>query len=256
MGWAKIDTALHRNPKIRMAGRDAREVFLFIILANAEQKADGQLPAVYADPEYLADSLQCSVEEARNGVKRCVTFHLLHVTDDVLSIVGWDSEWRVKNSTDRVAKYRAKKKAESKQGFVKGETLRNVSSVTRNACNALDITEQTDRTDNKSHAHRPDARERFDFAAIYAMYPRKVGKARGLKLCASKVKSEQKYQQLASAAQEMERLWSGATRDQLKFCPQFDTWVSKDRWLDAEQQGPSLDSKAEAAQYRPQLEAL
>lgn len=113
MTWAKIDTALHRNPKVRMAGRDAREVFIFILLANAEQKAGGKLPDYYADPEYLSDSLQCSVDEARNGMKRCETFHLLQVKDGVLTIVGWEPLWGMGSSTDRVRKHRERKKAEA-----------------------------------------------------------------------------------------------------------------------------------------------
>lgn len=83
-----------------------------------------------------------------------------------------------------------------------------------------------------------DERERFDFAAVYAHYPRKVGKSRGLSLCRSKVKSQAKYETILAAAEEMGRLWARASKDRMGFCPQFDTWVSKDRWLDPEQVGP------------------
>lgn len=144
MNWAKIDAGLHRNPKVRMAGRDARDVYLFLVLTNAEQNADGELPAMYADPEYLADTLQCSIDEARNGLKRCVTFQLLHVTDEIIRLIGWDDSWRVKTSSDRVAKHRRKKKAaekvppEKKQGVTKDETPCNVTPVTGNKCNALE----------------------------------------------------------------------------------------------------------------------
>lgn len=145
MAWAKIDTALHRNPKVRMAGRDAREVYLVILLANAEQKADGELPAFYADPEYLADVIQCTREEAQAGLKRCVTLQLLHVTDDVVAISGWDDTWRVKGSADRVAKHRAKKKAEKSRQLGQGETACNVTGVTGNAGNGLDKKREIDK---------------------------------------------------------------------------------------------------------------
>ena len=123
--WAKVDTGIHWNPKVRRAGREAREVYLLILLANAEQQADGEIAAHYADPDYLADCLQCSPDEARNGVKRCETFQLLHVTDESVRILGWDEEWRTKNSTDRVRKYRARKRAEKQrvEPSVTDETL-------------------------------------------------------------------------------------------------------------------------------------
>lgn len=85
---------------------------------------------------------------------------------------------------------------------------------------------------------------KFDFAAVYEIYPRKVGKTRGLSLCRSKVKTEARYDTILAAAEEMRRLWQHAPKDKRGFCPQFDTWVSKGRWLDDQQIGPDGEARA------------
>ena len=244
MTWAKIDTALHRNPKVRLAGRNARDVYLFVVLANADTGADGELNAMILDPAYLADQLMCSEADAIDGVKRCETFQLLHVTGSIVSICGWDDEWKVKTSSDRVRKHRDKKKQE----VAPDETLRNVTSVSCNGETHREIDRERER-ETESLAHPVDA-PAFDFDSVYGLYPRKVGKSRGLKLCKSKVKSEAKYDTLVVAVAEMAQLWSRAGKDRMKFCPQFDTWISKDRWQDSEQLGPDGEAKP-AGQLTP-----
>lgn len=85
-------------------------------------------------------------------------------------------------------------------------------------------------------------RENFDFESVYQSYPRRAGKVRGLNLARTKIQSPAKFAQMESAAQEMAELWRNADRAQMKFCPQFDTWVSKDRWRDDAQIGPDGQS--------------
>ena len=144
MTWAKVDTGFHSNPKIRRAGRNAADVYFFLILANAKNGGDGELPEHYADPAYLAYEIQCSEEEAEDGLKRCETFHLLHVTGGVVTICGWDDEWRLTTSSDRVRKHRKKKKQES-QTVTTDETLRNVSGVSCNGETHREIDREIER---------------------------------------------------------------------------------------------------------------
>lgn len=129
MKWTKIDSGLHRNPKIRLAGRNAREVFLFVLLYNAETGSDGEISSLILSPEYLSDQLQCSIDEAAEGVKQCETFHLLHVENEKVRICGWDYEWRTKTSTERVKKHR-EKKDEQKQQHINNETRETLRNVT------------------------------------------------------------------------------------------------------------------------------
>lgn len=247
MTWAKIDTGFHRNPKIRMAGRDARDVYLFIVLANADQCADGSLPGLYANPTFLADALQCDEASVRNGLKRCETFQLLHVTEGEIRIIGWDEDWRTKNSTDRVRKHRETKKAKKKQGVTDDETLRNVSRVSRNGCNALDREiERVDREEKRekidiSHpaGERVIPKPRFDIESVYQLYPKKQGKQKGLTAARKKIKTDADFLALTVAVETMAKAWAGKDT---KFCPQWVTFINQERWRDDELPLPEAEA--------------
>ena len=62
--FAKLDPAIHRNPKVRKAGRLGREVFIFALCVNADRGATGIIPADYLEPWFLADALQITEAEA------------------------------------------------------------------------------------------------------------------------------------------------------------------------------------------------
>jgi len=113
--YCKVDCMLDSNPKIRMAGRNGREVFLFVLRRNRALdggEVGGQIPASNIAPQYLADQLMMTEEDARNGVVTCVTHGLLHVTDTFCTIVGWGDEWgrETKTGAQRVAAHRARVK--------------------------------------------------------------------------------------------------------------------------------------------------
>lgn len=96
--WAKVDADLHANPKIRRAGRNAREVYQHVLRINAGTGSTGAIDISYLDPEVLAYELQMSVDEAREGVERCLaTFiaakgPLLVVEGDMVVLPRWDDE--------------------------------------------------------------------------------------------------------------------------------------------------------------------
>jgi hypothetical protein len=226
--WAKIDTALHRNPKVRMAGREARDVYLFVVLANADTGADGELNSMILDPEYLADQLQCSVEDATRGVKRCETFHLLHVTGSIVAICGWDDEWKVKNSTDRVRKHRNQKK----QAVAADETLRNVTDVTVTNETPREIDREIDR---EIESIAQSALERFDFESAYADYPRKQGKAKGLTAARRIITTPEDFEKFTDCITFMSRAFR--SKDAKQFCPHFSTFVNAKSWRDEEWPG-------------------
>lgn len=91
--FAKLAIDLHRNPKVRKAGRLGREVFIFCLCVNADRGATGRLPAEYLEPWFLADALQISEEEAREGLERAVAARLIDMRPDMSGhLVGWDDE--------------------------------------------------------------------------------------------------------------------------------------------------------------------
>lgn len=161
--WAKVAADLDSNPKIRRAGRNGREVFLFILRRVSALDAAGVVPAENIEPWYLSDVLQMSEEDAAEGVKRCVTSRLLRVTDGNVEVVGWNEDWGKRPATgaERTAKTRAKGKAEpetaipANPGHVTEPTLHN---VTGNGCNALDKIREEKKRVEESTSHTPKPR--------------------------------------------------------------------------------------------------
>lgn len=109
--FAKVDINLDSHPKIRKAGRDGREVFLFVLRKNASLDRDGRIPASYVDPAYLAEQLMITTSEAVSGLSRCVTADLLFVTPLEVEISGWDKEWGGRPATDAERKAKQRNKA-------------------------------------------------------------------------------------------------------------------------------------------------
>lgn len=87
--FAQLDHDLHNNPKVRKAGRDGRDVFVFVLCKNASRGFQGYIPARYLEVDYLADQLRCSEEEAANGIARAIKAELIAIEGDAAVIVGW-----------------------------------------------------------------------------------------------------------------------------------------------------------------------
>jgi uncharacterized phage protein (TIGR02220 family) len=93
ISYAKVDANLDSSPRIRAAGADGREVFLFILRRCAQLDAQGCIPAANVEPEYLAAMLMRDVVTACHGLSRAVTAGLLTVTDTEVAICGWSDDW-------------------------------------------------------------------------------------------------------------------------------------------------------------------
>lgn len=137
--YAKVDCMLDSNPKIRKAGRCGREVFLFLLRRNRILDARGILSAGNIDPDYLADQLMMSPEEAVTGVTACCNASLLTITAENVAIIGWSDEWarEPKSNAERQADHRRKVK-ENKLLEIDDHnsvTNSNGANVTRNANN-------------------------------------------------------------------------------------------------------------------------
>jgi uncharacterized phage protein (TIGR02220 family) len=97
--WCKVASNLDSHPKIRKAGRNGREIFLFALRRNAEPGravtgVTGILPAVTFEAWYLADQLMMSEAEAADGFDRCLKAGLLVEDGEAVRIGGWDDdEW-------------------------------------------------------------------------------------------------------------------------------------------------------------------
>lgn len=87
----------------------------------------------------------------------------------------------------------------------------------------------------------PSERPSFDLLALYAMYPRKRGKAPGLKKLKTAIKTAEDYEAVKAG---IVRMVAEAKRagTETEYLPYFSTWVSERRWEDGEVPG-SVDSK-------------
>lgn len=129
--WAKMSANLDSNPKIRKAGREGREVFLFVLRRNAELDMGGRIPASYVEGWYLADQLMMPEQDALSGLSRCVRTGLLALDGDFVVIDGWDDEWgkRPLTEAERQAKRRARLKAESEKSATSEDQSRSVTPM-------------------------------------------------------------------------------------------------------------------------------
>lgn len=109
VSFAKLAGDLHRNRKVRKAGRNGRDVYLWVLCQNALHNRDGWVPkADLDDSEYMADELQCDECDVSDGLRHAIESGLLRVEGDKVFIVGWDNDWsrRALTGAERTAKYR------------------------------------------------------------------------------------------------------------------------------------------------------
>lgn len=91
--YAKIDCNFHSNRKARKAGRIGREVFVFILCVNSSKGALGVIAEDDLELEYVAEQLQMSVEEVRDGIAACQHAGLIEIQEGLVSISGWDEHY-------------------------------------------------------------------------------------------------------------------------------------------------------------------
>ena len=165
VSWCKVASNLDTHPKIRKAGRNGREVFLFALRRNAEpgNPIPGQVPAAELEPWYLADLLQMPECDAVTGVTAAVTAGLLRLEGDAYVICSWSEGWGKDNGTgaDRTARWRKNKEL---QTAVTGVTSPN---VTVTAGDGGDIEEkrreETRREDKKASPSRRKRAQSAEF---------------------------------------------------------------------------------------------
>jgi uncharacterized phage protein (TIGR02220 family) len=164
LSWCKVASNLDTHPKVRKAGRNGREVFLFALRRNAEpgNPIPGRIPKDELEPCYLADLLQMPECDAVTGVTAAVTAGLLALEGDSYAIVSWKDGWGKDNGTgaERTARYRENKKL---QAAVTGVTSHIVTPSHGDAC---DIEEKRLEEKREHVSGKPDAGLAFAEKAI------------------------------------------------------------------------------------------
>jgi hypothetical protein len=98
--WCKVSATLDGHPRIRRAGNLGRQVFEFALRRNAEVDRNGVIPEEHFEPDYLADVLMLTQDDALSGLSRCVRTGLLARDSGNYVICGWDDEWGKRPMTE------------------------------------------------------------------------------------------------------------------------------------------------------------
>lgn len=133
--WCKVSSSLDSHPKIRKAGNLGRQVFEFCLRRNAELDRGGSIPDDHLEPEYLAQVLMLSSDDAATGVSRCVTVGLLVRDTRNYVISGWDEEWGKRPLTDAERKRNQRARSDRSTTVTKSHDV-NVTESDGHECHA------------------------------------------------------------------------------------------------------------------------
>jgi len=122
---------------------------------------------------------------------------------------NWEKHQRI----DNAGKARVPKPEEGEPAAIRGESPRDAAVRGSD----LDLEEDLLYPDSPK-AHRV----KFDFLAVYALYPRKVGKTKGLAICERTVKTQKDYERLLVAVKR----YAGEMRTvEKQYIKHFDRWM-------------------------------
>lgn len=76
---------------------------------------------------------------------------------------------------------------------------------------------------------------RAELEAVYAGYPRKQGKERGLTAAVKAIRTRDEFETFRACVEHMSRVYR--TKDARQFCPHFSTFVNARSWRDEEWPG-------------------
>lgn len=119
--FAKMSSGLDRSRKIRKGGREAREVFLWVLRRVSDRNSAGWIPAEeIEDLDFLAEDLMTPVTDVRHGVTRCLEVDLIHRSGDGrVFVTGWDEEWGARKpltGAERTKRWRDRKVISTSEG--------------------------------------------------------------------------------------------------------------------------------------------
>lgn len=137
--WAKVDTFIHENDRVRAAGRNGRDVFLYLLCVVYEHEigfapgADCVIPAALVKSNrLLAPYLQMTYDEIEDGWQSCADPEISlirRLENGDVELLGWSDDWRPKalSGADRQAKLRDRRAVTDRH-----EVTTDVTGVTPN----------------------------------------------------------------------------------------------------------------------------
>lgn len=163
ISFAKMAADLDQNPKVRRAGRNGREVYLFVLRRVAALRAQGVVPVSNVDPGYVSDILQMTEDEAEAGLTACLrpwrSFGggeepgLLEIRGGEVFVCGWSDDWGRSPMTgaERQERYQSRKKAQlqlpAHAAVTAGDAAVTASDASDAAVTAADESDASDGSD-------------------------------------------------------------------------------------------------------------
>ncbi len=200
--YCQVDAHLDTNPKIRRGGRDARDVFEFLLRRVAIGRTAGTVPLKYIEPWYLADQLMMSEAEAINGVEKAQAVNLIAIDagSGVVRVIGWTEEWgrTPKEGSERTKEWRARLESKVPKSREPVTTCDDVSSqpshvTTRDESDAGEERRGEEKREVESVSGKPDAAVLLASSAvaeINRLASTRYKPASALKLCRALVKAK------------------------------------------------------------------
>lgn len=175
--WAWLDTAYHRNRKVRKAGRDGAWVFTWFICINREKEFNGIVPASYAaDLKSIASECQMRVKTVAAAIEKCISASLLvRLPSNDVQLVGFGDDWvpKKRKTTAQVGAVIEGEDASNGNGSPRVEKSREEKSRNMHAADAaptqlvMPVAQRATRIPSGDHAR---------FIAVFdALYSEKTG---------------------------------------------------------------------------------
>lgn len=149
----------------------------------------------------------------------------------------------LKRQAERGAKGGKSKKKPGAQANAKQTLVQTLSTDSQSAqANTLTLTPALSHTPTQIIDSAQAAPERVqsevtraELEAVYAGYPRKQGKERGLTAAVKAIRTRDEFETFRACVEHMSRVYR--TKDARQFCPHFSTFVNARSWRDEEWPG-------------------
>lgn len=242
MEWYAKSTRRMRDPDYLRLPADLRghHDALLALLADRERG-----PVLHGARLWNRRDWDLAIRATQGSIQRLCIAGLAEWHGDDLHVTGYDVEGET-----RMARARENGRAGAKSrwsgagdpnGGGNGDPSSGPNGVGNGDPNRVnDARDETRRDETNEHIPRPGSgvlelpvprttRLAFDLEAIYALYPRKVGKKNGLHRLSKAIKTQGDYE-LVLAAVKNYAAQIGATQTAERYVKHFDTWVGE--WED------------------------
>lgn len=262
MSWtAKIGVYVDENPRIIKATPPGADLLFWFVRLSVKMALGGVIPSTYADPEYIAGQRRMPVESVRTALDLCFTAGVLTRRPGGDIGISPDKDWD-QPLTDAERKRRQREKDDP------GDVSRDVTPVTNvtdgHACHApirtspiRTIPEEPSpadagKTEQLALVPPVAPTPALDFERLYALYPRKEGKTKGLAKCRTQVRSRARYDDLERAIRNYAASVAGK---EAEFVKHFSTFMGCwEEYVEAPTRaGPSEPPLRDARDYLDDL---